>query len=172
MEISCIFVYNMQISIDRSKLNQFVEDYSAYEEDDAISVFDNICEVIDQKGIARFSTIFSDWDDRFRKMDFMYDFTSIATELSPLLDFLKSKEGIFVLHFYELDREVEFEYLNDRLEFRFKQSVVDGILFRGALDPVDWERKIENIIAAFKEILAQCFPKALERFMTTGYLFW
>lgn len=162
----------MEITINKLRLGIIAEDYSDYEEDEVIGILSDVCELIDQKGIARFSTIFSDWDDRFRKMDFAYDFTSIASELEPLLSFLKCKEGTFMLHFYELDRKVEFEYLNDRLEFRFKQSIIDDVLFRGTLDPVDWERKIEDIIGAFKEILVQCFPKALEKFKSNGYLFW
>lgn len=162
----------MEITLNSLNAGPNVEDYSEYEEDEVLGVLSDVCAQIDQKGIARFSAIFSAWDDRFNKMDFLYDFTSIASELKPLLDFLRTQKGTFILHFYELDRKVVFKFLNEGFGFQISQSMSDVILFHGALDFRDLEMKIENVMEAFKGILRHNFPLALENFKRNGFLFW
>ncbi|WP_315814176.1 hypothetical protein [Paraflavitalea speifideaquila] len=161
----------MEITIDHLKLIPDREDYSEYEEDDVVGVLSDACLSIDQKGIALFSTIFSKWDVRFNKVDFSYDFNSVASDLDSLLHFLGHKKSKFILHFYELDRRVELEFLKDRLVFQITQSIIDDVLFAGTLDSFDFEKKIEKVIESFKLIITKCFPQALEKFIKTGFLF-
>ena len=102
----------------------------------------------------------------------MYDFTSIASELKPLLIFLRNKKGTFVLHFYELDRKIVFNFLCGGLEFQISQSMNDDVIALGPLDFCDLEMKTENVIETFKEILANNFPLALKKIKRNGFLFW
>ena len=89
----------MDISINQEFTGVIDEDYSEYDNDDVISIFGEICKIIDDLKIASFSVLFKKWDERFKHTDFAYDFTSIGTDLTGLIHFLEKPVGEYSLGF-------------------------------------------------------------------------
>lgn len=94
-----------------------IEDYSNYDLDDYVSVYDSIAKLIDNHKIAKFNVVFSKYDNIFIDVDFVYDFGSIACYLEDFESFLDSKIGSFRLNFYEKHRIIEFYFMESELNF-------------------------------------------------------
>ena len=160
----------MEIIICNVGVEGIEEDYSEHE-DAVIGILGDVCRMIDELGIAKLLVVFSSWDSRFEKVDFMYDFTSIASELEPLSQFLKGRNGEFILHFYELDRRIIFQFVKGDLSFKVSDSMSDEVLYRRTLDSYNFYEKIEEMISVFKIILIRHFPLAYQIFKEDRYLF-
>ena len=94
-----------------------IEDYSFFDSDNYVCIYDLIARQIDHQKIAKFNVLFSLYDRTFIDVDFSYDFGSIACHLKDLECFIESKTGRFRLDFYEKHRIVEFFFEESKLRF-------------------------------------------------------
>jgi len=161
----------MYITINNKYSGNIIEDPLLSENEDVIGLFSEICREIDNMNIAKFSVLFKQWDDKFDNTDFAYDFTSVATELPGLIQFLQSKIGNYSLGFYELDRKIEFNFQERMLHFSIYRTMGVEILYHDELESEIFMMTIKKLIADFRNLLSKYFPKAYEIFLRERYIF-
>jgi|GEM_PF-1343013 hypothetical protein len=147
------------------------ENYSEYEKDDLISILSDVCEQIDDLKLAFFVIQFSPSDNSFdHKVDFGYDFTSIANELQDLKIFLKESNGEFILNFYELNKSVVFTFIENKIRIKIIKS--DDLIELNEVIVLhkDLQERINNILLSFTMILEKYFPIAYKKFKTQKYV--
>ncbi|HEY8896003.1 MAG TPA: hypothetical protein VIM79_14355 [Niastella sp.] len=158
----------MFITINNDYNNAFTEDVLLRENDYIVGLFAEICRIIDDLKLAKFSVLFKDWDKRFNSPDFVYDFSDVAPELPELVSFLQSKSGEYSLAFHELDREIKFKFNDEILFFTINEE--DNVLYHGELDAIKFKTIIETLINDFSFLLAKFFPKSYEVFKKEKYI--
>ena len=94
-----------------------IEDYSIFDSDDYVSIYDSIAKQIDNYKIAKFNVVFSNYDKIFINVDFVYDFGSIACYLEDFECFIDSKRDHFNFNFYEKQRIIKFFFVESKLNF-------------------------------------------------------
>jgi hypothetical protein len=152
----------MDITINNDYINPITEDVLLRENEDIVGIFSEICSIIDDLKLAKFSILFKDWDKRFNSPDFVYDFSDVAPMLQRLISFLQSKSGENSLYFYELDREIKFKFNDEILLFTINEE--DNVLYHGELDAIEFKTTIEMLVNDFSLLLAKFFPKSYEIF--------
>ena len=153
----------MEIILNLDYTGTVIENYSQLIDGEEIEVFSEVCKMIDELNIAKFSVCFKKWDNRFNKTDFAYDFTSIAIEIRGLIDFLTNKSNKYLLFFYELDRKIMFRFKNEQLiDFEILNSIENTVFFSGILNVNELKNKVEKLLDAFRDLLYKFFPKAYE----------
>jgi hypothetical protein len=161
----------MYITINNEFSGAISEETLLGENEEIIGIFSEICGVIDDLKIAKFSVLFKEWDPRFNYSDFAYDFTSVADELPGLIQFLDNKSDEYSLGFYELDRRIIFTFLNKMLFFSiYHHTKGDAVLFHGELDAIKFKLIIEKLINDFSILLSRFFPNAYEIFLREKYI--
>jgi hypothetical protein len=158
----------MIITINNEYFNAISEDALLRENEDIVSIFAEICRIIDDLKLAEFSILFKGWDKRFNSPDFVYDFSDVAPVLQRLISFLQSKSGENSLYFYELDREIKFKFNDEILVFTINEE--DNVLYHGELDATKFKTTIEMLVNDFSLLLAKFFPKSYEVFKKERFI--
>lgn len=146
------------------------EDYSHLDDYHVVSVFSQVCDIIDSNRIACFSVFFSYLDSRFDDLTFAYDFESVAIDLVTFEEYLTKKEGSFQLHFYELDRKVLFKIRHDIVYFNISDTFEGNIFADGEIEYNNLCKMIKDLNVKFHDLLKVYFPKAFKFFKKENYL--
>ena len=147
-----------------------IEDYFEIDQNEIVlRVYDIVCRQISELNLAKFSIIFSEWDACFTNADIYYDFSSIAYELPDLKLFIEKGKGSFFLHFFELDRNIEFVKNKNKFTFTIRETLGNQKIVEGILDITEFYIMIQDLIKQFKELLQNYFPIAFSLFVQNQF---
>lgn len=162
------------MKITLSNINsKIIEDYSNYENDDVVTILSDVCKQIDTLGLATLDFFFQADDKVFCNVNFTYDFTSIATELLDLIDWLEDpgNTDFFCLYFYELKRKIVFSYKDkDLLQYKIIKDKDSTIINSNTIIKSRLFLLTKKVIENFYSLLARNFPKATQIFIQEDFL--
>jgi len=158
----------IEINVDKYSI---AEHYSEFDDDDYISVYNSIAKQIDEHCIGEFTIMFSKWDEVFERVDFVYDFGSIACCLNELEIFLEIKSGKFRLEFYEKNRIIEFSFVDSQLNFKLYDTInvnKESFITERCLDYQSFKFSIMKLRNEFVLLLKFYFPQGY-KILSNGY---
>ena len=164
------------MNIETNTLKQTLEeDYSIFEDDDYVSIFNAIAKQIEEHKIALFTSLFSKWDTTFNDVDFVYDFGSIGCYLKDLEGFLeeKNEDRVFRLDFYEKNRMIEFSFCSRELCFKLihtNKIDTENLIAEGVLDYQFFRFTILKLRNDFILLLKAYFPVGHKIFLKGNYI--